>query len=448
MQVNVQEEIAHLSLGDKRRDKRFIKIIEKKVSVPSASIPEMGEKWSDIKMTYEFYNNDNVSESGIASCIEQATVGRCNEQEVVLNIMDTTSINFSSGAEGLGYLDHGAGEGLMVHNSLALDAQGTPLGLLSQKIWAREKSTMGKAKLRRGKDISEKESYRWIESMQHAEALLKEVGSIVHIADRESDIYELFTTPRSKNSELLIRATHDRKTLLGNSMWKEVEAQPVLSSFELDIPKVTTEGIGKVQMEVRVSMIMLSPPVNKPEQHSMIVYGILVKELGKKEKGLEWRLISTKPVNTASEALQLVQWYGYRWRIERLHYVLKSGCRVEELQMRNVKALRKAILVYSLCAFKIMQMLYSSRTEPDTPCTKYFSELEWKVLRSISSKSPVTNPRAPSLQEMVKEIAKLGGYIGRNGDGPPGIKNLWKGLQYFNMAIRLVNNKNQWLSTN
>jgi hypothetical protein len=230
-------------------------------------------------------------------------------------------------------------------------------------------------------------------------------------------------------------------------MWKEVEAQPVLSSFELGIPKVTTEGIGKVQMEVRVSMIMLSPPVNKPEQLSMIVYGILVKEIGKKEKGLEWRLISTKPVNTASEALHFVQWYGYRWRIERFHYVLKSGCRVEELQMRNVKALRKAILVYSLCAFKIMQMLYSSRTEPDTPCTKYFSELEWKVLRSISSKSPVTNPRAPSLQEMVKEIAKLGGYIGRNGDGPPGIKNLWKGLQQFNMAIRLVNNKNQWFST-
>jgi hypothetical protein len=448
MQIDLKEEIVYLSLGDKRRDKRFIKIVENKVSVPCASIPEMGEDWSDIKMTYEFYDNDKVSESRIACCIQQATVTRCLQNQVVLNLMDTTSINFSSGAAGLGYLDHGVGEGLMVHNSLAVDEQGCPLGLLSQKIWARDKSSMGKAKLRSGKAIREKESYRWIESMQQAEEVLKEVPLAVHIADRESDIYELFATPRHRNSELLIRATHDRKTLLGNSMWKEVQQQPVITSFELDIPKVTTEGMGKVKMEVRVSMVLLSPPSAKPTLPSLVMYGIVVKEVDKKENGLEWRLISTRPVNTAAEAKQCVQWYSYRWRIERFHYILKSGCRLEDLQLRTVKALRKAIVVYSLCAFKIMQMLYLSRTQPQCPCTNYFSDTEWKVLNSISSKSPVINHHPPNLQQCVKMIAKLGGYIGRNNDGPPGIKNLWRGLQKLHAILKAINNKNQWLSTN
>ena len=195
MQINLREEIKHLSLGDKRRDNRFIKIVNQKISQPGHSIPEMGNSWSDIKMTYEFYYNEKISETQIISCIQNATVTRCLKNKMILNILDTTNISFSSSAEGLGYIDGAVGEGLMLHNSLAVDAQGCPLGLLSQKIWARDKSEMGKRKFRSSKDISEKESYRWIESIQQAENLLKDIPLIIHIADRESDIYELFIKP-------------------------------------------------------------------------------------------------------------------------------------------------------------------------------------------------------------------------------------------------------------
>jgi len=447
MQINLKEEISHLSLGDKRRDKRFIKIVKEKVSQPGNSIPQSGESWSDVKMTYAFYDNENVSETQISSCIQKATVGRCLQNKVVLDVLDTTNANFSSSAEGLGYLDGGVGEGLMIHSSFAVNEQGCPLGLLSQKIWARDKAQKGKRKFRGSKDINEKESYRWIESLKHTETLLKDVPLIIHIGDRESDIYELFATRRSPNSELLIRATHDRPTLLGNNMWKEVELSNVLVSFELDIPKVTNEGVQKVKMVVKAGMVVLSPPAGKPHLPSLIVYGIIVREEDKKEKGLEWRLISTMPVKTAEEAMQCVKRYSYRWRIERFHYILKSGCRLEDLQLRSVKALRKAIVVYSLCAFKIMQMLYLSRVEPNQLCTNYFSEPEWKTLINITHKNPVVRSGPPTLQQCVKMIAKLGGYLARNGDGPPGIKNLWRGLQKLNTILKAINYKNQWLST-
>jgi hypothetical protein len=374
------------------------------------------------------------------------TVERCLRSRVVLNVMDTTSINFSSSAEGLGYLDHGMGEGLMIHSSFALDEQGYPLGLLHQKMWARDHSQIGKKKFRQQKDITEKESYRWIESMQEAEKLLRGIDLVVHIADRESDIYELFATPRPKGSELLIRAVHERKTLLGCSMWKEIEAQPVVGSFEIEIPKVTTEDVKKVKMNIKAGMVLLSPPTNKPLLKSLIVHGIIV-QAANTTTPLEWKLISTMPVTTGEQAMQSVKWYSFRWRIERLHYILKSGCRLEDLQLRHVKALRKAILVYSLCAFKIMQMLYLSRLDPQQSCDKYLEQHEWEVLCCVNNKSPVPCHHPPTLKQCVIWIAKMGGYLARNNDGPPGVKNLWRGLQKLNTILKVIATQKQWLST-
>ena len=217
-----------------------------------------------------------------------------------------------------------------------------------------------------------------------------------------------------------------------------MDQQPLLASFELEIPKVATEGLKKLKMEIKASMVLLSPPSHKSHLPALVVYGIAVKQAGTKGKGLEWRLISTLPVHTADEAKKFVKWYSCRWRIERLHYILKSGCRIEELQLRNIKALRKAVLVYSLCAFKIMQMLYLSRTEPSQSCTNFFSGMEWKVISRVNSKSPINTPHPPTLQKCVWLIAKLGGYIGRNNDGPPGIKNFWNPLPDFHPNSKLL----------
>jgi hypothetical protein len=453
MQIKLGEELRHLNLGDKRRNERFETIVKRIVNQPGMSIPQLGYSWSDIKMTYDFYNNDKVLEDQVSSCIQKATVDRCLHTPVVLSVQDTTSINFNSSAEGLGYLEHGMGEGLMVHNTLALDEQGCPLGILYQKIWARDKEEMGKKKTRHKRAIEDKESYRWIESMRKTEELLKqenplkESPKIVHIADREADVYELFSEPRTTNSELLIRCSHDRKTLLGNSMWQEIETEQVLATFELELPAANSEAMHGVQMEVRSAMVLLSPPVTKNKLPALMLYGILVREVNELKNGLEWRIITTMPATTTEQALTFVKWYSYRWRVERFHYILKSGCRLEDLQLRKVNALRKAIIVYSLCAFKLMQLLYQARLNPEESCSIYLHQEEWQLLVSLHGKSPVVNRQAPTLQQSVIMIARLGGYLARNNDGPPGIKNLWRGLQQLNAMVKAINLKNQWFST-
>lgn len=449
MQALLKEERAHLSLGDERRNKRFISMVERKVSQPAASLPELGSDWREVKRRYEFYHNEKVQEAQWAAVVEKATVDRCSGHAVILHVLDTTNVRFSCHAEGLGYLDHSVAEGLLVHPSLLLDGAGGPLGLLHQKSWARDKKEMGKKKWRAKKAITEKESYPWIESLQKAEQRLREVPLLLHIADREADLYELFAPPRRPGLELLVRATHARSTLLGHSRWQEVDAQAVLYSFELEVPKVRSEEVSKVQMQLKAGLVMLAPPKCKAHLPALIVYGIVVEEVNPPpgEEALLWRLLTTLPVESATQALQLVRGYSYRWRIERFHYVLKSGCRLEDLPLRHGNALRKATILYSWCAFKIMQLLYLSRPPPTLSCTGFFVEEEWTLLTRLAQKHPVVSGPPPTLKQCVIMLAKLGGYLARNNDGPPGSKNLWRGLQKFTVCLEVVNLKKQWLST-
>src|SRR2546421_4844573 len=318
MEINIQEEMTHLQLGDPRRARRFSKIVSQLANNPSSSITERAGKWSDIKGAYRFFGSKHIKETAIAEGIYKATRERCLENEVVLCIQDTTNISFDSSAEGLGYLDHGRGKGLLSHNILAVDRFGCPLGLLDQHIWARDPEEMGKAQTRKQRPIIEKESYRWIEGIKKCEGFLSNCKKIVTIADREADIYEFFSMRRAVNSELLIRVTHDRKTLLGNTMWKEIEQEEVIGEFELQIDNPITGGSRVAKMSIRSGMVILQPPKQRADLPAICVEALLVREqnAAANEKPLEWMLISSIRPENGEEAVRLVRWYSYRWRIE------------------------------------------------------------------------------------------------------------------------------------
>ena len=436
MEVDLALELKHLDLGHERRNTRFSSIVSQLVNNPDSSIPQAGGNWADIKGTYRFFSNKCVSATAINLSITKATGERCQSHDIVLSVQDTTNVHFSSSAEGLGYLDHGRGNGYMVHSTMGIDNQGCPIGLLHQKIWARDKKTLGKTQIRADLDIEQKESYKWLEGIEASEQLLKDTKCIIHIADREADIYELFIMPRAVNSEILIRATHERKTLLGNTIWEEIEAEQVIAHFDIEIENPVSGLLETIPMTVRSGMVILAPPKKKPHLSAILLYGIIVTESSPKtDKPLEWRLISSIPAKDKEQVLELVKYYTYRWRIERFHYILKSGCNLEELQLRDADALHKATLTYCLCAFKLMQILYQSRIAPDRPCNEYFTKMEWLILAMVHYKRRIFSKKPPTLKLAVTILAKLGGFIGRRNDGPPGIKNLWRGMKQLHGMI-------------
>jgi hypothetical protein len=433
MEIDFTHERKHLELGDKRRVRRFERIITSMLNRPACSIPAANKQWYDIKATYEFFKSDKVKEEALSKAIHQATADRCKDEEVILALQDTSNVSFLSDAEGLGYLDHGYGRGLMMHTTLCVTGGGSPLGIVDQKIWAREVKEMGKTKYRKSLPIVQKESYKWIQSLINSQHLLKNCKKVITVADREADIYELFTHPRPRNSHLLIRATHPRKSVLGNSIWDEVEETAPVAFIEIEIPRADGSIKRKARLSVKHSLVVITAP-KQPSLPAQILTGIIVREENppKGVSPLEWKLLTDMEVKSVDEVLQYVKWYSFRWKIERFHYILKSGCQVEQLQLHSVVQLRKALIIYAHVAYRLMWLLYASREHPDIPCTVVLQSHEWEALYSNYHKTFNMPEQLPTLQQAVFMIGRLGGFIGRKSDGLPGVKNLWRGMIRLN----------------
>lgn len=177
----------------------------------------------------------------------------------------------------------------------------------------------------------------------------------------------------------------------------------------------------------------MRPLLSNNQYESVELTAIEIKQKGGKqdwqEEPLHWKLLTTLAVTTVTAAVQCVKWYCYRWLIERFHYVLKSGTKIEELQLKDASSLQKAIHVYSVAAMRIMQMVYQSRVTPDVSCEVILTKEQWIALYMLIHKNINIPDQPPTLGEAVAWIGKLGGHLGRKSDGPPGLKTVWLGYQ-------------------
>ena len=150
---------------------------------------------------------------------------------------------------------------------------------------------------------------------------------------------------------------------------------------------------------------------------------------------IEWLLITNLKIDNADDALLAVGYYKQRWKIERFHFVLKSGCEIEKIQQRSVDGIELMIMIYSIIAIHIMQLTFLSRNAPETPCDLIFSEAEWKTLHRAANHSNSDPEEPPSMLEAVRLVAKLGGFVGAKSDGPPGLKVIWIGLSNLFLLV-------------
>ena len=228
-----------LNLGDTRRNGRFISIVNNIMAQPGSSIPKQSANWYETKATYEFYSNEKLEIEKIQEAISAYGKRRLLAQnpQTILIPHDTCSIGYTElCADGLGYLNHGHGRGILAHNSICVSPDGYPIALLGQQLWTRDPEELGKWKKRKETAFADKESYRWYKGIEAINTLLGKDIQKIHIADREADIYDLFFMNPEDNSELLIRACHTRKTTGSNDLWNEIEGLPVTEVITLSVP--------------------------------------------------------------------------------------------------------------------------------------------------------------------------------------------------------------------
>ena len=357
----------------------------------------------------------------------------------MLAIQDTTDLDFTHhpATAGLGPLDHPALRGLKVHSVLAVSEAGIPLGLLHQAVWARDPEQVGKRHQRRQRKTADKESQRWLTAVQESEGAAPAGTTVVTVADREADIYDLFALPRRPGSELLIRAAHDRRVNEVGYMWETVGRAPVAGQYTFTVQRKEDVPARQATMSVRFTQVQVQPPRNRRPRASLPAVPITVV-LAQEESApegvnpLQWLLVTTWAVTTFEDALHCVRWYSYRWLIERYHYVLKSGCHVEELQLEMAERLEKALATYCIVAWRLLWLTYEARRIPEAPCSLALETHEWQALYCTIHKTPVPPAEPPALQQAVSWIAQLGGFLGRKSDGHPGAKTIWRGLRRLN----------------
>src|SRR5216110_1047651 len=452
MQTWATEELSRANFGDERLTKRFMRLVSDLAEKPEASVTEASGDWAATKGAYRFWNHEQVTPEAIRAAHRESTVQRMQKEATILAIQDTTSLNFQShpATKGLGPIDAKGTSGLLVHSVLALTAQGVPLGLVHQQVWARDPEQKGKSKKRKQLPISEKESQRWLDSLQATQSAVQGGTRIITIADREADIYDLFALPRAANMDLLIRANYDRRVQVDNEeigkVWDSVEQTPVQGTVTVHLEHKPGQKARDVELTLRYRNLSIIPAVSDPkglhachEPIPLTAILVLEEDPADGETPLCWLLLTTLPVESFQQAAQCVQWYRYRWLIERYHFVLKSGCRLEDLQLETAQRLERALATYCIVAWRLLWLTYQERQTPEACCELALQTYEWQALYAFIHHTPAVAVTPPSLCEAMHWIAQLGGFLARKSDGEPGLQTIWRGLR------RLDDLSSMWL---
>ena len=359
-----ESELGEADFGDQRLTNRFVSLTRDLSTKPECSVPQACGDWAGTKGAYRFWNNEKVTPEKIRAAHRDKTVERAKEYGTILAIQDTSSANYAThkATKGLGPIDGHRTQGFHVHSVLAVSPDGIPCGLLHQKIWSRDEKDLRTKEERKKLPIEEKESYRWLESVEATKNAVSPETHIITVADREADIFELFALPRPNNMDLLIRSTQDRCVQVEDPKMKKlresVEAVPksseIMTTHLEHQPGIPARD---VKFTLRWRTVTILVPVKKKKKYQNVTLtAILVTETESPEgvEPLSWLLLTSLPVETFAQAAQCVLWYRLRWLIERYHFVLKSGCQLEELQLETAERLEKALATYCLVAWRLL----------------------------------------------------------------------------------------------
>lgn len=438
-----EEEFGVAELGDVRRVKRLLTIGRDFYAQPQANIPQASGTPAKTKAAYRFFDDPYHTMDKLLAPHYEATVNRVAKENVVLAVQDTTYLNYTAhpDTEGLGPIGNksdGGAIGLVVHDTMAFNLEGTPLGLLNAQCWARAFAEADSEK-RRPKElpIAEKESNKWMVSYRAVAAVQKRCPQtmLVSMGDREADVYELFHEASSgpQNPKLLIRANRDRLLSEGQGhLWDYVKTQPLKGTQHVQVPRQGKRPKREAELEIRFAKVTLKPPELKPELGELTLWAIAAIEVNyapEVEEPIEWLLLTTLAIETFEQATEKLNWYTKRWGIEVYHRTLKSGCKIETRQFGKVERLEPCLAIDMVVAWRIFYLTKLGREVPNVPCTIFFEEAEWKALVAYKTKNPQPPETPPTLGEAVRMVASLGGFLGRKCDGEPGTKSLWLGLQ-------------------
>jgi hypothetical protein len=442
----VDRELANSKFKDARLGKRFRSLLEQLSSSPGGPIPLACQDWTNTKAAYRFLDNDRVSEAEILAGHFDATRDRVAATAgSILVLHDTTELTYhrEDGRQigHLGTSQVGSATrplyhkvcGILMHSSLAVTTDGLPLGLSAIKFWTREKFK-GSTALKRHINptrvpIEYKESMCWMDNLRESTELLGDPARCVHIGDRGSDIYELFCEARDAGTHFVFRICVDRCAGDGEHTVADEMAEEHCKGLHTVEVQDRYGNISEAVVELRYRRVLVRPPRAKQSRYEPIKLTVLHATERGKPKGrdpIEWKLVTDLPVTSRASAIEKLRWYALRWRIETFHKILKSGCRAEQSKLRTAERLVNLLAMFCILSWRIFWLTMINREAKHVEPEIAFTPLEIDLLQRLALRRPTI--RAATLQDCLTQLAKLGGYLARAGDGRPGNMVMWRGM--------------------
>ena len=434
-------EFEDISLGDQRVDERARLILDALAAAPDVSLREACGSAASTKAAHRFFDNPKVTHEGLIEPHAFRTAERCVGHPVILAPQDVTSLDFT-GREmvGLGHLERKHMRGVLVNTGMFVLPEGEVLGIGYQEVWARDPDTAGISAQRAKRALEEKESARWPRAEQRMAELVDGSCRLVVIADREGDIFEWLARPRPENVDRLVRARHDRLVVGQGKLLSEVARKlPIVGKMEVDVRRADDRPARKAQLVVRTGPVQLSRPKKLKKGAPADCWCVVAEEQAASDdtKPIFWVLLLSWAVNSPEEAIQAVRWYALRWLIERFHFTLKSGCKIEELQPASTERLYRELGMRSVVAAMVLRLTLAARNQPEVPCDIYLDEQEWKALYCRIHETMTPPDSAPTVRDAVRMIARLVGFSGWRSAGEPGVKLIWQGLRRLSETVAM-----------
>lgn len=431
-------------LGDARRTRRLVSTMTAIAAQPPASLPQQLQSWSALKATYRLLHAPDVTEAAILAPHLTATRAVAATQPVVLLVQDLTMLDFSAhrATVNVGPLGNGYKHGLLLQSALAvLPADGTVLGLIASES-SRRVPAPRKGERSVDRQTRPRESDAWAR-------LVEQVGPPpattcwVHVGDRGSDVFSFLTACQEQQAHLLVRVVANRRLTTAAGEIRHLReygrSLPAQDERELLLParakthRHPARPPRSARMGVSWAPVTVAAPFHSPQATPVAAWLVRTWELDPPAADPEppdWLLLTTVPTATATAAWERVAWYCRRWLIEEYHQALKTGCRLEQSQLRDGAALQRLVGMLAPVAVRLLQLRATARASPEQPATTVVEPRVVAVVARLTGQDPTL-----SCAQFWQAVARLGGHLGRTRDGPPGWRTIWRGWHYVHTVL-------------
>ena len=430
-----ERNFADCILGDRRSTRRLVYSAAKIAAHPEKAFTQVFD-WNELRGFYRVCDRGQATLAAVQEPHWQQTRQTMGQHPLVLILHDTTELDFSSHWKltGAGQIGNENGKGFLQHNSLAiLPTPRQVLGLAYQQLKTRQPAPMGETTYQRKK--RKRESDLWQEGFR-APGRPPEGCVWVDVCDRGSDDYEAMRAARQVGHDFLFRVAQNRTVFVSSSCDEEAYLKDFartltsVGSDVVEIPGRRDRPARTATVHMAAAPVWVPAPVgtvDRKAQPNIPAWVIRVWEPNPATgvEPLEWLLLCSLPSQTLAELKERRDWYCCRWLVEIYHDIEKNGCSEEDRRFETAERMETCLAILAVVAVRVFQLRSALEHQPDAPAEQVGTKEEIQVVRKITKHKG----KRLTVRDFVRGVAKLGGFLGRKGDGQPGVRALWRGYQ-------------------